>query len=84
MTGSFCTFKSTIPQIKKIVKEGANVLPIMSDNAFSLDTKFGKAEEFRQEIEEITGKKIIHIIQDAEPIGPKKLTDVVIVAPASR
>ncbi len=68
MTGSFCTFKSTIPQIKEIVKEGADIVPIMSFNAYNLDTKFGKAEEFIQEIEDITGKKIIHSIPDAEPI----------------
>lgn len=68
MTGSFCTFKSTIPQIKEIVKEGADIVPIMSFNAYNLDTKFGKAEEFIQEIEDITGKKIIHSITDAEPI----------------
>lgn len=68
MTGSFCTFKSTIPQIKEFVKEGADIVPIMSFNAYNLDTKFGKAEEFIQEIEDITGKKIIHSIPDAEPI----------------
>lgn len=68
MTGSFCTFKSTIPKIKEIVKEGAEVVPIMSFNAYNLDTKFGKAKDFIDEIEDITGKKIIHSIPDAEPI----------------
>lgn len=84
MTGSFCTFKNTIPQIKKMIDEGAEVLPIMSNNAYSLDTKFGKAEDFIEEIENMTGNKIIHEIQDAEPIGPKHLTDIMIVAPATR
>lgn len=68
ITGSFCTFKSTIPKIKEIIKEGAEVVPIMSFNAYNLDTKFGKAADFIQEIEDITGKKIIHSIPDAEPI----------------
>ena len=68
MTGSFCTFKSTIPKIKEIINQGAEVVPIMSFNAYNLDTKFGKAQDFIDEIEEITGKKIIHTIPDAEPI----------------
>lgn len=68
MTGSFCTFKNTIPKIKEIVNLGAEVVPIMSFNAYELDTKFGKAQDFINEIEEITGKKIIHTIPDAEPI----------------
>ena len=59
LTGSFCTFSKTIPKIKELVKEEAEVIPIMSYNAYSLDTKFGKAEDFRKEIEEITGKEII-------------------------
>ena len=45
----------------------------MSFNSYNLDTKFGKAQDFINEIEEITGKKIIHTIQEAEPIGPKKI-----------
>lgn len=68
ITGSFCTFKSTIPKIKAIIDEGAEVIPIMSFHAYELDTKFGKAQDFIREIEEITGKKIIHTIPDAEPI----------------
>lgn len=83
MTGSFCTFKSTIPKIKDIIKQGAEVVPIMSFNAYNLDTKFGKAADFINEIEDITKKKIIHTIEDAEPIGPKKLTDILIVAPCT-
>ena len=83
MTGSFCTFKSTIPKIKDIIKQGAEVVPIMSFNAYNLDTKFGKAADFIAEIEDITKKKIIHTIEDAEPIGPKKLTDIMIVAPCT-
>jgi len=83
LTGSFCTFSKTIPKIKELVNKGANVLPIMSFNAYNMDTKFGKATDFINEIENITKNKIIHTIQDAEPIGPKKLTDIMVVAPAS-
>ncbi len=83
LTGSFCIFKHTIPQIKKIVEEGGIVIPIMSRNAYNMDTKFGTAQEFIKEIEEITNKEIIHTIQGAEPIGPKGLTDILIIAPAT-
>ena len=84
LTGSFCTFSKTIPKIKELVKMGAEVTPVMSYNAYNLDTKFGKADDFKKDIEEIAGKEIIHTIQSAEPIGPKKLTDIMVVAPASR
>ena len=84
LTGSFCTFKKVIPQIKKFKKLGADILPIMSNNSYNLNTKFGKAQDFVKEIEEICEKRIIHTIQDAEPIGPNHLTDIMIVAPASR
>ena len=83
LTGSFCTFKKTIPQIKKLKILGADVIPIMSFNSYASDTKFGKAKDFIKEIEDICEKKIIHTIQDAEPIGPNHLTDIMIVAPAS-
>lgn len=83
LTGSFCTFSKTLPIIKELVKEGASVIPIMSYNAYELDTKFGKAEDFRNQIKEITGKEIIHTIQGAEPIGPKKMTDIMIIAPTT-
>lgn len=84
LTGSFCTFKNTIVQIENIIKEGAEVIPIMSYNAYDLDSKFGNASDFINKIEEITQKEIIHTIQGAEPIGPKQMTDIMVVAPASR
>ena len=84
ITGSFCTFRKTIDKMKEIVKKEAKVIPIMSYNSYNLDTKFGKAKDFINEIEEITGKEIIHTIQGAEPIGPKKMTDIMVIAPCSR
>ena len=83
LTGSFCTFKIVIPEIEKLIKQGAEVLPIMSYNAYNLDTKFGKAKDFISQIEDITGKNIIHTIQDAEPIGPKHLIDILVIVPCS-
>lgn len=83
LTGSFCTFSKTIPKIKELIKKGSEVIPIMSYNAYNLDTKFGKAKDFINEIQQITGNEIIHTIQGAEPIGPKKLTDIMVVCPCS-
>ncbi len=83
MCGSFCTFSKTVPQIKNLVSSGYNVLPIMSENAYSTDTRFGKAEEFISEIERITQNKVFHTIKEVEPIGPKKMCDVLIIAPCT-
>lgn len=83
MTGSFCTFRKTIDELKKIVKLGTKVVPIMSENSYNMDTKFGKAEDFIKEVEEITGNKILHTIQEVEPIGPKDMLDILVVAPAT-
>ncbi len=83
LTGSFCTFENVLTIMKDIVKKGAEVFPIMSFNAYNLDTRFGKANNFVKEIENITGKQIIHTIQEAEPIGPKKLIDILVIIPCS-
>ena len=82
-TGSFCTFSKVIPKMKLLVKSGAKIIPIMSFNSYNLDTKFGNAKDFIEKIENITGNSIIHSITDAEPIGPKNMTDIMIIAPCS-
>jgi len=81
--GSFCTFDLVIPEIKKLVAQGADVTPILSDAAYHWDTRFYPAKEFRSVIEGITGKKIINSVKEAEPIGPMKTMDVVVVAPCT-
>lgn len=83
MTGSFCTFKTTIQKMKDVIKQGAQIIPIMSFNSYNMDTKFGKAQDFIEEIEDITKEKIIHTLQGAEPIGPKQMTDIMIIAPCT-
>ena len=83
LTGSFCTFEKTIEQMESLVKLGAEVIPIMSYNSYNLDTKFGTASDHINKIKKITNKDIIHTIQEAEPIGPKKMTDIMIIAPCS-
>lgn len=83
LCGSFCTFKKVIPQMKKLVDNGYKVIPIMSPTAYSTDTRFGKAEDFNKEIEEICNAKIIYTIRGAEPIGPKELLDALVIAPCT-
>lgn len=83
ITGSFCTFKPVFAQLKALVEHGYRVTPIMSDHAYSTDTRFGQAEEWVAQAEKITGAKVIHTIAQAEPIGPKKLLDLLIVAPCT-
>lgn len=81
--GSFCTFSKVIPILEEFCSKGYDVTGIMSPAAYSTDTRFGKAEDFVKRIKNATGKKIIKTISDAEPIGPKKLFDVLIIAPCT-
>lgn len=84
LTGSFCTFQKTIIELEKIKQiENTDITPIMSFNSYNFDTKFGKAHDFINKIENLTNHKIINSIQAAEPIGPKKMFDILIVAPCS-
>ena len=83
MTGSFCTFSRVLKQLEALKETGADIFPIMSDISYTTDTRFGKAKDFVQKIEEITGEKIITSIKDAEPIGPKNYLDALIIAPCT-
>lgn len=83
LCGSFCTFKSVFEEIEKLKNKGYNILPIMSENAYSLDTRFGDAAFWRKKFTEITGNPIIHTIPKAEPIGPQKLLDALVIAPCT-
>lgn len=81
--GSFCTFKEIINEMKTLADKGYDIVPIMSFNAYNTDTRFGKAKEHIERIESICGKKIIATIPDAEPIGPKKILDIMIIEPCT-
>jgi len=83
LTGSHCTFAEVMPEIKKLVDEGANVIPIITQAVKTTDTRFGKTEDWQNQLKEITGNEIISTIVDAEPIGPKGLLDVMVIAPAT-
>lgn len=83
MCGSFCTFSHVIPQIEKIIETGAEVTPIMSQTAYSTDTRFGNSADFVNKIEHLCKKSIVHTIKGAEPIGPKKTLDILIIEPCT-
>ena len=83
LCGSFCTFSQAIPQMEALRGEGADIVPIMSQTAAYTDTRFGRAEDFRAKIEDISGRRIITTIHDAEPIGPKSMLDLLVIAPCT-
>lgn len=83
MCGSFCTFAKVIPQMQVLVDAGYEVVPVMSPVSYSTDTRFGKAEDFRGQIEAICQNPIVHTIPQAEPFGPKKMVHAMIVAPCT-
>ena len=83
LSGSFCTFERVIGQVRTLVAGGADVTPILSFNAASLDTRFGRAEDWKRQLEEITGHKPLTTLTEVEPIGPKGLFDVLVVAPCT-
>lgn len=83
LTGSFCTIESVIPEIEKIIKEGAEVFPIVSEAVDMFDTRFGTAEDWKIKLKAITGKSPISTIVGAEPIGPKSFLNVLVVAPCT-
>jgi dipicolinate synthase subunit B len=83
LTGSFCTFDTALVAMEKLVDEGYAVLPVMSFNAANTDTRFGSAQHFKERIGQITPLPIIDTITAAEPVGPKKMCDILIVAPCT-
>ncbi|MBP3647939.1 MAG: dipicolinate synthase subunit B [Clostridia bacterium] len=83
LTGSFCTFEKALAQMEELVDRGYDVLPVLSFNAGNLDTRFMKAGKLRERIVSITGHVPIDTLVDAEPIGPKKMCDVFVIAPAT-
>ncbi len=83
LTGSFCTFAAVMPQVKALVEAGAEVTPILSYHVNSVDTRFYAVADLRRDLEEITGKAPWVTLDEVEPIGPKKLLDIIIVAPCT-
>lgn len=83
LCGSFCTFERVIGVLEGMTAAGMDVYPIMSEVSAATDTRFGRAEDFEARLVRACGRPVIKTIHDAEPIGPKKLLDVLVIAPCT-
>lgn len=83
MCGSFCTFQEVLTELETVTKEFTTVIPILSEVSAATDTRFGAAQEHIAKMETLCGRSPICSIREAEPIGPKKLLDLIIVAPCT-
>ena len=83
ITGSYCTYDSTFPQLERLVQENSNVYTIFSDRSQMTDTRFGKANEFIKKMKTITGRDPMTTIVEAEKIGPNNLLDLLVIAPCT-
>lgn len=83
MCGSFCNMSTALLQLEKILKTGEKVIPIMSYNVYTTDTRFGTAKDLIQRVESMCGEKIVHTLPDAEPLGPKIKLDCLCICPCT-
>ncbi|GAB7388274.1 dipicolinate synthase subunit B [Bacillaceae bacterium] len=83
LTGSHCTYDEVLPQMQRLVEEGATVVPVVSYTVQTTDTRFGNAQDWLKKICDITGQEIIKTIPEAEPVGPSKRFDLMVIAPCT-
>lgn len=81
--GSFCTFSKAMAALEEVKARFGDVTPIVSEASASLDTRFGEAHEFMMEMERICDKRVINSLTKAEPLGPKKLLDALVICPCT-
>jgi dipicolinate synthase subunit B len=82
-TGSFCTLSHSLAALRRLRADGVDVQPIFSDNVFKTDTRFWRAEEFRNAVTVLCEREIIHSVVDAEPLGPVSPLDALVIAPCT-
>lgn len=82
MSGSFCTFREVLSVLPALAEE-YRLVPILSDAAFDTDSRFGSAADFRRTLETICEMPAVHTLPEAEPFGPKKTLDLLVVAPCT-
>lgn len=82
LCGSYCTYDRVFPVIEALSKEN-KVIPILSEAAYATDSRFGTAEHWKRKLEEICGCPPLHLIFQVEPIGPKGLLDILVIAPCT-
>ena len=83
LCGSFCSIDTVLPQIQRLPARGWQVMPVLSVSAATQDTRFGTAAELRAKLEALTGRVPLDTLQQVEPLGPHKLADAMVIAPAT-
>ena len=83
LCGSFCSIDMVLPQIQRLTARGWQVMPVLSVSAATQDTRFGTAAELRAKLEALTGRVPLDTLQQVEPLGPRKLADAMVIAPAT-
>lgn len=81
--GSFCTLGTATAQAGRLVRQGWELLPVMSYAASGLNTRFGRADEWKDRLETLTGHRVLDTLQDVEPLGPRQLARALVVAPCT-
>lgn len=81
--GSFCTHQRALAELRAFIASGYEVQPIMSETVWSTDTRFGTAEALKTQVEQLCARPIIHTVVDAEPIGPKKMLEALLLCPCT-
>ena len=81
--GSFCSFSSSLAALERLVLSGEEIQPIFSERAYSTDTRFWLATEFVSRVQSLCQREIIHTVVDAEPLGPKRPLDALIISPCT-
>jgi len=83
MCGSFCNMENALTQLEKLVKSGEEVIPIVSYNVYSTNTRFISAHDNISRIEKLCQKQVIHSLEEAEPLGPKIKLDILCICPCT-
>jgi len=83
ITGSFCTHQTILTEMQNLTQKGYDLLPIVTDTVVETDTRFGTSKDFLEQVEKICGKKPITKITEAEPLGPKNMIDLLVIAPCT-
>ena len=81
--GSFCTLEKAVPMAGALRRLGWEVLPVMSFHAAGMDTRFGRAADWKLRLYQETGHEVIETLQGAEPLGPQRLADAMVIAPCT-
>ena len=82
-TGSFCTLGASLVELEWLLSAGYDIQPIMSENVYSTDTRFFKAQDFIKKVERLCQHEIIHTIKDAEPFGARRPLEYLIISPCT-